>query len=275
MMNAINALSGVTVAETIQQYGYRIVLAHCIDECRAVFAAHNIPLQAVGNEMSNFRLRFMSTFLRSWNVVFLPAMGSKIQLLQCKCSMAQDLDNGVPQTEIEHLNGVVVQLGYQAGVPTPINTRILELVQCAEALQLGSPRLSPENLLAEVGLVKEPTMIIPGRVSRLVAPPALVSFDSNQEALRESSPTHSISSSRSSSTKSVITQKSSLSSLRDRVDHMWDVVAKSSSDDMMPYVRVLSPITSPRGLSSESAELEDMAAVLAPLSPDQSVQLWN
>jgi 2-dehydropantoate 2-reductase len=49
-------------------------------------------------------------------------------------SMAQDLQAG-RRTEIEALNGAVVRLGEEAGVPCPTNAAISELVRAAEELR--------------------------------------------------------------------------------------------------------------------------------------------
>ncbi|KOO25083.1 2-dehydropantoate 2-reductase [Chrysochromulina tobinii] len=53
-------------------------------------------------------------------------------------------------TEIEYLNGEIVALGKKAGVPTPLNSRLYELVRAAEAANTGHPNLSPEAIAAHV-----------------------------------------------------------------------------------------------------------------------------
>lgn len=233
MTNAVNALCGLSIAETLQQHGFRQVLAHCIDECRAVFAAHKIPIHAVGPEMSNMKLKFMSTALKSWDIVFLPFMSHKLALLQGKTSMAQDLDNCVKKTEIEYLNGAVVQLGYEAGVCTPVNTRIVELVQRAEALQLGSPRLSPQDLLIEVGLEQQPSPS-KGRI-RAFDLPTLMSNDTVQEERIENA--YSSTSSSSTWTNSTQYTNETNSSLRHRVGQMLGMTVMSSETTMMTYIQ--------------------------------------
>ncbi len=47
-------------------------------------------------------------------------------------STAQDLARGKP-SEIDHLNGTLVRLGAQLGVPTPVNQALLALVKLAES----------------------------------------------------------------------------------------------------------------------------------------------
>jgi 2-dehydropantoate 2-reductase len=48
-----------------------------------------------------------------------------------KASMLQDLERGAP-TEVDVINGGVVEKGREAGVPTPLNTRVVELVHAME-----------------------------------------------------------------------------------------------------------------------------------------------
>lgn len=57
-------------------------------------------------------------------------------------SMLQDLKKGKP-CEIGAINGVVCERGKKAGVPTPVNDRIVELVT---EIQEGKRKPSPENL---------------------------------------------------------------------------------------------------------------------------------
>jgi 2-dehydropantoate 2-reductase len=52
-------------------------------------------------------------------------------------STAQDLARG-RRTEIDHLNGAIVRMGAEAGVPTPVNRTIWALVKLMEAKALAS-----------------------------------------------------------------------------------------------------------------------------------------
>jgi 2-dehydropantoate 2-reductase len=57
-------------------------------------------------------------------------------------SMLQDLKKGKP-CEIEAINGVVCGHGRKAGVPTPVNDRIVEIIR---AVQDGSLQTGRQNL---------------------------------------------------------------------------------------------------------------------------------
>jgi 2-dehydropantoate 2-reductase len=64
-----------------------------------------------------------------------------------RSSMAEDLEGG-RKTEIDFLNGAIVRLGAQHGVPTPVNRRVVEAIHAAER---GEPRAhTPETLLAQL-----------------------------------------------------------------------------------------------------------------------------
>ena len=187
LIHAINALSGGTMSETLINYGYRLALSHCVDECRAVFAAHQIPVVGMPGGLSDTRqLEYMSSVLKLWNMVFTSLMGVKLEWLQGKSSMAHDLDHGMKidnnhhgmkidnnhhgrsrrsgaankvtrrkrNTEVDFINGAVVRLGRLGGVPTPINAKIVQLVHRAEAMRMGCPQMCSQVLLTELGLVK-------------------------------------------------------------------------------------------------------------------------
>ncbi|MGC8863062.1 MAG: ketopantoate reductase family protein, partial [Armatimonadota bacterium] len=53
-------------------------------------------------------------------------------------SMSQDLQAG-RRTEIDALNGAIVELGKEAGIDCPVNAVLTELVRAAEGLG-GAPR---------------------------------------------------------------------------------------------------------------------------------------
>ncbi len=59
-------------------------------------------------------------------------------------SMAQDMQKG-RRTEIDFLNGLIVEKGRQLGTPTPTHERIVDVVRQVERGQL-QPR--PETVLA-------------------------------------------------------------------------------------------------------------------------------
>jgi 2-dehydropantoate 2-reductase len=59
-----------------------------------------------------------------------------------RASMAQDVAKGRP-TEIDYMNGHVVAKGKEKGVPTPINTAVVEMVR---EIDSGARKQSAENI---------------------------------------------------------------------------------------------------------------------------------
>jgi 2-dehydropantoate 2-reductase len=64
-----------------------------------------------------------------------------------RSSMWEDLEAG-RTTEIDWINGEVVRLGAEHGVPTPVNARLVELIRLAETG--GRRSWSGRELLSEL-----------------------------------------------------------------------------------------------------------------------------
>jgi 2-dehydropantoate 2-reductase len=63
-------------------------------------------------------------------------------------SMVADIEAGRP-TEVDQLNGEIVNLGHRLALPTPINARMVELVHAIEG-QLAPRYMSPAELRAQL-----------------------------------------------------------------------------------------------------------------------------
>jgi len=59
-----------------------------------------------------------------------------------KASMAQDVAKGRP-TEIDYMNGFVVERAREVGVPTPVSAAVVETVR---EIDRGQRKQSPENI---------------------------------------------------------------------------------------------------------------------------------
>ena len=66
-----------------------------------------------------------------------------------RSSMWEDLQGARP-TEIDYLQGEIVDLAEKLKIPAPLNRRVLDLVKQAENAQNGSPSLTPEAIGAGV-----------------------------------------------------------------------------------------------------------------------------
>lgn len=135
--NAVNALSGRPLKEELSDRGYRRVLALCQEEALAVFAALGIAPA----RLSPLPPAAMVKVLRSSDSIFTTVARTALRVHpEARSSMADDLAAG-RRTEIDELQGAVVDLGGQLGIATPVNDRIAELVRAAE-------RAGPEELPA-------------------------------------------------------------------------------------------------------------------------------
>lgn len=126
--NAVNALSGLTLAEQLANRDYRRVVAASQAEALGVLKAVGIRPARVGPVPPMFLPRVIGA--PDWLFRKLFARGWKIDS-HARSSMADDLARG-RRTEIDALNGEVVRLAERNGRDAPINRRIVELVRRAE-----------------------------------------------------------------------------------------------------------------------------------------------
>jgi 2-dehydropantoate 2-reductase len=126
--NAVNALSGQPLRTELADRNYRRVLAACVEEAlRSMAAAGITPAQI--NRTPPARL---PKILRWPNFIYNRLAMRQLKIdAHARSSMAADLALG-RTTEIDDINGAVVRLGFAHGVPTPVNSRIMELVRAAE-----------------------------------------------------------------------------------------------------------------------------------------------
>jgi 2-dehydropantoate 2-reductase len=108
--NALSALSQQPYGQLVQAPGVTDVIADTVAECLAVAKADGVTIP--GDVAAAVR-------------------GIPATMPGQHSSTAQDLARGKP-TEIDHLNGYVVQRGEALGVPTPLNRALQVLVKLAE-----------------------------------------------------------------------------------------------------------------------------------------------
>ena len=143
--NALNALSGVPLLEQLSNREWRRVMADQMDEAtRALDAAGIKPKSA-----TPLPTWLLPHVLRLPTPLFRLISGSTLKIdPTARSSMWEDLTQG-RMTEIDQLQGAVVQLGELNGAPTPLNARIASLIKEAEAKKAGPPGLTPEAVRVE------------------------------------------------------------------------------------------------------------------------------
>jgi 2-dehydropantoate 2-reductase len=110
--NPIGALTGLTHGRVCEDAPLRALVTGLVDEGRAVAAAQGIELDADPEELIDHAARPDVAY-------------------DHKASMLQDVEARRP-TEIDFLNGGIVRVGNEHGVPTPLNRAIWALVKGLE-----------------------------------------------------------------------------------------------------------------------------------------------
>ena len=142
--NALNALSGLPLKQQIETRAWRRLLADQMAETLAVLQAAGItPHAALPLPVS-----FVPHMMRLPTPIFkiVAARMLKIDPL-ARSSMWEDLQNG-RKTEIDELQGAVIDLAQQHNRKAPICTRVAALVREAEAAGKGSPDLDVTTVRA-------------------------------------------------------------------------------------------------------------------------------
>lgn len=138
--NSVNALSGQPLQAQLSDRSYRLVLAALIDEALQLMAASGIVPAKVGR----LPPRWLSTLLRLPDVLFVRLARQMLSMdAQARSSMSEDLRSG-RATEVDHLNGAIVELARSLGREAPLNRRICALIH--EAQQHGVAGMSGQRL---------------------------------------------------------------------------------------------------------------------------------
>ena len=141
--NAVNALSGRTLIEELQERDYRLVVAAAQREGLRLLRKARIKPGKLGPLPPSLLPLAIASPDWLFNQVFLKAW--KIDE-QARSSMADDLAAG-RKTEIDYINGELVALAERLGTEAPVNRAIVSLVRWAEN---GAKPWAPAALRREV-----------------------------------------------------------------------------------------------------------------------------
>lgn len=117
-LNPLSALLNVPYGKLLDSEGTKNLMRQIVEEIFAVTQAHGIEL--FWNKPQDYIDLLFGKLIPDTAAHF--------------ASMAQDLQAG-RRTEIEALNGAVVRLGEEAGVPCPANAALSNLIRAAESLR--------------------------------------------------------------------------------------------------------------------------------------------
>lgn len=143
--NALNALCGLPLAQELGARPWRVLLARQQWEGLRV-------LKRAGIEPATFAT--VPPRLLPW-ILCLPDPLFRIVARRmlaidplARSSMWEDLERRRP-TEIDRLQGAVIDLAKRHGLDAPVNRRVRDLIRAAEAAGLGSPGLSAEAVAGD------------------------------------------------------------------------------------------------------------------------------
>jgi 2-dehydropantoate 2-reductase len=140
--NALNALSGLPLSRQLGQRPWRRLLADQIAEGLAALKAEGIrPLSSTPAPLG-----LTPRLLRLPDAIFAILLGGTMNIdPEARSSMWQDLQQG-RRTEIDYLQGVIVEIADRRSLEVPLSRRIVGLIRAAEAAGKGSPGLTPEQI---------------------------------------------------------------------------------------------------------------------------------
>lgn len=126
--NPVNALAGIPLKQELSQRAYRRCIGLLQREClRALDAAGIEPAR-----LTPLPAHWLPLLLAVPDLLF-RLLGNRMLAIdpQARSSMWEDLENG-RFTEVDWLNGEVLQLARANGLSAPANERIIELIRAAE-----------------------------------------------------------------------------------------------------------------------------------------------
>jgi 2-dehydropantoate 2-reductase len=140
--NALNALSGLPLAQQLGDRVWRRLLAAQMGEALATLKAAAIKPASV----EGVPFRAIPLILSLPDPLFRLVARRMLAIdPAARSSMWEDLERRRP-TEIDHLQGAILTLAQKARVPVPLTERIVEAVKAAERAGAGSPRLQAAQL---------------------------------------------------------------------------------------------------------------------------------
>jgi 2-dehydropantoate 2-reductase len=126
--NPINALCGLPLKTELSQRAFRRCLALLIDEARKVLRVAGLHPAKV----ARIAPHLLPTLLRLPDFLFTRVASAMLRIdPEARSSMWEDLQAG-RRTEVDYLNGAVVNLAASLGMDAPANRRIVALIREAE-----------------------------------------------------------------------------------------------------------------------------------------------
>ncbi|MFC2089392.1 ketopantoate reductase family protein [Bacteroidota bacterium] len=136
-ISTVGAICGLTLGKMMSKRSYRNLFHDIIREAIEVAKAMDWQIPPYAGKLDYYKLLEWSTFRQH---IFLILFGFKYRKL--KSSSLQSLERG-RKTEVRYFNGYIAKKGREFKVATPVNDRMVELV---EEIENGKRQISQENL---------------------------------------------------------------------------------------------------------------------------------
>jgi 2-dehydropantoate 2-reductase len=140
--NALNALADIPLRRQLAQRGWRKLFADQMVEGLAVIKMEGVKPVSPTPIPSHW----MPPLLRLPDAIFEALLGRTMKIdPEARSSMWEDLQRG-RRTEIDYLQGVIIEIADRRGLQAPLSRRIVALIRGAEAAGKGSPGLTPDQI---------------------------------------------------------------------------------------------------------------------------------
>lgn len=142
--NALVALSDLPLREQLSRRSWRVLFADQWREALRVIKAEGVDPVSTTPLPASFTPRILTLP----DFLFQRIAASMVKIdPKARSSMWEDLQRG-RRTEIDHLQGLIVELAQRHGLQAPLSERIVSLIREAEQAGEGSPGLTPDQIRA-------------------------------------------------------------------------------------------------------------------------------
>ena len=139
-ITSLGAICGLFLGRMLSKKKIRAIFIDIAKEAIAVADAMKIEVEVIGGKLDFYKfLDGNGPFSDFKRHMFIRIIGFKYRKL--KSSSLQSLERGKP-TEIDYLNGYIVRNGLSAGVMTPVNTIIINMIH---EIEKGTRKISERN----------------------------------------------------------------------------------------------------------------------------------
>lgn len=135
--SGMSAVLGCTFGEAAGPHASRLVVQMLIKECIDVCEAGGIRIEPVQGKDIVKLLDYTNPLKKAFSFFIIPIAIRKHAKL--KASMLQDLEKG-KLTEVDAINGAVLDFGRKVGCPTPMNEKVVEIIHQIERGELQPSR---------------------------------------------------------------------------------------------------------------------------------------